>query len=208
MHTLLFDIDGTLIRSGGAGFDAMRIAMSQMFEINEIPEVEVHGRTDRGIVGEIFEKASLDYDQHGVEFSQRYWQHLPQTLAASDGEVLPGVVELLADLRTIPTFALGLLTGNAKRAAEIKLTHFGLDSFFDFGGFGDDFACRNEVAQSVLEAARSHLGHRFDPHNVWVIGDTIHDIRCARSIGSKVITVETGGATPEQLKTAEPDCAL
>ena len=205
MHTLLFDIDGTLIRSGGAGFRAMRIAMSQLFGIDEIPVLEVHGRTDRGILNDLFDHASLDFDVHGEEFNRVYWQHLPDSLRATDGWILPGVVELLSTLASEPEFALGILTGNARRAADIKLDHFELSPFFEFGGHGDDHACRNDVAALAHAAAAEHLGSHFDPNKVWVIGDTVNDITCARSIGSRAIAVETGGTKPADLRAAEPD---
>ncbi len=205
MHTLLFDIDGTLIRTKGAGFNAMRIALSQMFGIREIPDIEVHGRTDRGIVAEIFEHISLDFEEHVDEFSSLYWRNLPSTLEQTEGWVLPGVIELLTRLSSVPGFALGILTGNALRAAEIKLQHFELDNFFHFGGYGDDHACRNEVARLALDSARDFLGDEFEAQKLWVIGDTVNDIRCARSIGSKVIAVETGGADSQELRTADPD---
>lgn len=208
MVTLLFDIDGTLIQSGGAGFHAMKIALSQMFGNDDIPEVEVHGRTDRGILGDIFEHRQLDYHQHGAEFSRQYWRNLPGSLKQTRGQVLPGVVALLERLQGDSNFSLGLLTGNARRAAEIKLTHFKLDRFFQFGGFGDDHACRNEVARQAMNSARDYLNDQFDPDQVWVIGDTVNDIRCARAIGSRVITVETGGADVSTLKEHRPDAHL
>ena len=208
MHTLLFDIDGTLIKSGGAGFRAMRIAMSQLFGIDEIPSLEVHGRTDRGILRDLFEHANLDFDEHGEEFNRVYWQHLPSSLHQTEGWILPGVMELLTRLASTPGFALGILTGNARRAADIKLDHFELSPFFAFGGHGDRHACRNDVAAVARAAAAEHLGSQFDPEKIWVIGDTVNDIKCARAIESRVIAVETGGTAPADLRAAEPDAQL
>ncbi len=205
MNTILFDIDGTLIRTGGAGFRAMKIAMSQLFGIEDIPSVEVQGRTDRGILDDLFRNVDLDFAEHGEQFNQVYWEHLPNSLHESNGRVLPGVVELLTQLASLPGFALGILTGNARRAAEIKLEHFQLSPFFDFGGHGDHHACRNEVAELAQSAASTHLGRRFDPRKVWVVGDTVNDIACARAIKARVIAVETGGAAPDDLRAAKPD---
>jgi phosphoglycolate phosphatase-like HAD superfamily hydrolase len=205
MHTILFDIDGTLIQTKGAGFVAMRIALSELFGVVEIPDVPVHGRTDRGIVEDIFDHASLDYPQHYDSFSSLYWSYLPEALRKTPGTVLPGVVDLLAELNQTEGFSLGILTGNAQRAAEIKLQHFGLESFFDFGGYGDDHACRNEVARLAWDSAQEFLGDRFDPANVWVVGDTVNDIRCARAIDSRVAAVETGGSSRAELIAAQPD---
>ena len=208
MHTLLFDIDGTLIRSGGAGFRAMQKTLLQMFGIDDFPSLEFRGRTDRGILRDLFEYVELDFNIHGAEFSQVYWQHLPDSLRASNGWILPGVVELLTILSSRSGFALGILTGNARRAADIKLDHFELSPFFEFGGHGDDHACRNDVAALAHAAAANHLGSQFDPEKVWVIGDTVNDITCARSINSRVIAVETGGTDPADLRAAEPDAQL
>jgi len=205
MHTLLFDIDGTLIRTAGAGFHAMRIAMKTMFDIDDFPEVPVHGRTDHGIIGDIFRSTSIEFAPHFWPYSELYWQHLPDSLMSNPGGPLPGIFELLTAISQEPNFAVGVLTGNGKRAAEIKLRHFELDSYFSFGGYGDHHGCRNEVARLAHSAAAEHLRERFDPGSVWVIGDTIHDIACARSIGAKAIAVETGGGSREELAAAGPD---
>lgn len=205
MYTLLFDIDGTLIHAQGAGSHAMKVAMISLFGNGDFPNVPVHGRTDRGIVDDIFQYSGLNFVDHGRPFSERYWEHLPDSLHQSRGSVLPGVRELLETLAQQPEFALGLLTGNARRAAEIKLAHFQLNQYFSFGGFGDTHACRNEVARLAVEDAEKYLGEDFDSRKVWVIGDTVNDITCARSIGAKAIVVNTGGGTPEELAAADPD---
>jgi phosphoglycolate phosphatase-like HAD superfamily hydrolase len=147
----------------------------------------------------------LDYEKHGEGFSQRYWNNLPQALTGSPGAVLPGVSALLTQLKSDSRFSLGILTGNAKRAAEIKLQHFDLDSFFDFGGYGDHNECRNEVAQLALNSATEFLQGKLDQNKLWVLGDTVNDIKCARSISSRVVAVETGGACNETLREAAPD---
>jgi phosphoglycolate phosphatase-like HAD superfamily hydrolase len=126
-------------------------------------------------------------------------------LKTSNGEVLPGVFELLTKLNEMPTVALGILTGNASEAAAIKLEHFQLSEYFLFGGYGDDHHDRNDVAAQAVTAASKSLGSRFDPSKVWVIGDTSNDIRCARSIGAKVFAVTTGGESLEQLSESNPD---
>ncbi len=208
MHTLLFDIDGTLIRSGGAGFAAMKIALAEIMGLESLPHVDVHGRTDRGILGDLFELVSLDYESNIEKFNRLYWEHLPASMQRSAGIVLPGVVELLTTLKGNSDIALGLLTGNAERAAQIKLQHFELDGFFGFGGYGDKHASRNDVAGLAKAAASEHLGEKFDPRKVWVIGDTVNDVVCGRSIDSKVIAVETGGADRDALLSAQPDALL
>ena len=208
MITLLFDIDGTLIRTGGAGMVAIKQAMKEMFELESISKVSVHGRTDQGILTDLFAAQSLSFADHREAFSRRYWELLPVTLAAGEGKVLPGVEPLLAKLDTMPEVAMGILTGNAEPAAAIKLQHFGLQHYFHFGGYGDCHCDRNDVARLARESAEAALGERFQGDQVWVIGDTVNDVTCARSIDAKVIAVETGGGSRDELSQSNPDCQL
>ncbi|MEM7455861.1 MAG: haloacid dehalogenase-like hydrolase [Planctomycetota bacterium] len=207
--TLLFDIDGTLISTKGAGFAAIGRAMEEMFGVASIPAVRLHGRTDYAIISDIFADAGIAVAGHMEAFSQLYWKYLPDALRANEqGEILPGVSELLEALHTDERFCVGLLTGNAKVPAMIKMQHFDLDRYFSFGGFGDTTACRNEVAKLAAESAQKQLGEQFDLSRIWVIGDTISDIHCARAINSKIVAVETGGGTPSQLAGEGPDIQL
>jgi len=208
MWTILFDIDGTLIRTNGAGMGAMGQAVVEHYGKDQIPEIRVHGCTDRGIIRELFTKLEIDLDADHSGFLQTYFDLLKTSLKKSGGEVLPGVIELLEQLNTHPNVALGLLTGNAQLAAEIKLDHFGLREYFLFGGYGDDFSDRNDVAAEARQAAIECLGEKFDASKVWVIGDTLNDVRCARSINAKVIAVETGGDTNKILAESKPDLLI
>jgi phosphoglycolate phosphatase len=208
MHTILFDIDGTLLRCGGAGLAAIGHAMEQLFGVKQLGKVTVHGRTDQGILNDLFEQSSLVFDDHRDEFNQKYWTKLTQTLGESPSYLLPGVPALLEQLATREDVALGVLTGNSERAAEVKLRHFNLDHFFHFGGFGDLHSNRNDVARLALESARSFLGDQFDASRLWVVGDTVNDIVCARAIDAKVVAVETGGASRSELEAAVPDSVL
>lgn len=204
--TLLFDIDGTLMTSSHAGTNAMAVTARELFGVPQIGPLEVHGRCDRGILGNLFDSLNVSFEDHHEEFCQRYYQNLPGSLVENEGRLLPGVRGLLEALQRRSDAALGLLTGNLQQAAQIKLTHVDVIDFFSFGGYGDHFADRNDVAASAVEMAQKELGDAFDPDKVLVIGDTVNDIRCARSIGAKVIAVETGGATRDELKAAQPDC--
>jgi phosphoglycolate phosphatase len=205
MQTLLFDIDGTLLSTGGAGMHAIAQTMREMFGIGELPSLNLHGRTDHGILQELFQHLQLDFQKHYDPFCQRYCQLLPDSLLEIPGKVLPGVRELLGVLSHQPQIKLGLLTGNSERAANIKLQKFDLDTYFQFGGFGDWHGSRDDVARKAIDAARMAIGSGFERSKVWVIGDTIQDIRCARAIGSKVIAVLTGGCSRQELLEAKPD---
>lgn len=205
MKTLLFDIDGTLLNTGNAGMKAITATMQEMFGPGPVPSVSYHGRTDRAIVGDLMEQTGRSPEVHLTTFYQTYWDRLPTFLRNAEGRLLPGVLELLQILSNRSNVAVGLLTGNASEAARIKLQHFGVYQFFHFGGFGDHHICRNEVARLALDAAADFLGEQFQKDEVWVIGDTVNDVVCGRSIGSRVVAVETGGASPEELATANPD---
>ena len=208
MHTILFDIDGTLLRCGGAGLAAIGHVMERMFGVKVLGRVAVHGRTDEGILNDLFEQASLVFDDHRDEFSPKYWSKLTETLDESPSYLLPGVPALLERLSSRDDVALGVLTGNAERAAKVKLRHFNLEHFFKFGGFGDFHSDRNDVAKIALASSRRFLGDHFDASRLWVIGDTVNDIVCARAIDAKVIAVETGGASMSELEAAAPDFVM
>lgn len=205
MWTVLFDIDGTLLRARGAGRLAMQRAWKSLYGEDELPQLTVHGRTDRAIIEDLFAHFAMDPDRECEEFYRRYWENLPAALAEVNGELLPGVSELVGMLHRRPDVSIGLLTGNARVPAYHKLAHFGLESFFPFGGFGDHDTCRNRVAARARDDAARQLGAQFRPDRVWVVGDTIHDISCARSIDSRVLAVWTGGEKRESLEQAGPD---
>lgn len=208
MVTILFDIDGTLIRTGGAGMVAIAQTMNEMFQLDRVAEVPVHGRTDEGILSDLFAAHELSFDEHRDAFSRRYWELLPAALASGSGKLLPGVMDLLVQLKAAPDVELGILTGNAQRAAEIKLDHFGLGHFFSFGGYGDRHASRNDVATIAREAAQNTIGDAFEPSQLWVVGDTANDVVCARWISARVIAVETGGSDPAELRALDPNLQL
>ena len=131
MRTFLFDIDGTLLRTGGAGLHAMRIAMQDLFGVESMAKVEVRGRTDRGILRDLFAAHDIvDSPSNFEDFQQAYLRQLPTSLKDLPGYLLPGVESTLAALSQSGDSALGLLTGNSRRAAKIKLTHFAVDHLF------------------------------------------------------------------------------
>jgi len=203
--SLLFDIDGTLLRAGNAGMKAVHETLVEMFGEVQESGLVVHGRTDQGIMTDVFAGIGRDYQQHRDDFDRMYWSKLPGVMESSGGELLPGVAQLLEDLSAAPDVALGILTGNARVPADIKLKFFGIEQYFSFGGYGDHHSDRNQVAALAVKQAQLSLGESFDADKIWVIGDTVNDIVCARSIGARVIAVETGGGTREALLEAEPD---
>ncbi|WP_020471571.1 HAD family hydrolase [Zavarzinella formosa] len=205
MRVLLFDIDGTLIRSGGAGKYSMEAALQAAFGLTEIRDrVSYSGRTDRAIIHDLLLLHDLAATPENARLLEAaYLAHLPEALATREGLVLPGIVETLA--RKHDGIAIGLLTGNVAAGAAIKLKHYGLADHFAFGGFADNLSRRDDVARRAFAEAERHLNMKLDPANVWVIGDTPADVQCARAIGAKAIAVQTGWHTPEELAAAGPD---
>ena len=208
MHVILFDIDGTLIRSGGAGKDAMEGALRAAFQLAEIKdEVPYSGRTDCAIARDLLRVHGIDTTADNQrKLQEAYLARLPESLKSRGGKVLPGVHDLLASLRQRSEAVVGLLTGNIRVGARTKLGHFGLWDFFaPCGGFGDGHFDRDDVARMALREVRSHTGRDVDPADIWVIGDTPHDVKCARAIGAKAIAVATGWHPVAELSACGPD---
>lgn len=207
MHICLFDIDGTLIHTQGAGTAALKTGLRSAFGIEQpTDQIVIHGRTDRGITRDLFQFHGIeDRPEHWERFRDAYLHALPESLASRAGIVLPGIVELLDLLAERDDIVLGLLTGNTRKGARIKLAHFGLENYFDFGGFGDDHIERDDVAREALAVAESRLGAPVDLSRVWVIGDTPKDVSCGRAINARTIAVATGNHTREVLAAAAPD---
>ena len=152
MHICFFDIDGTLILTGGAGQAAFELTFAEEFGVDRwTGDVAFSGRSDRAIVGDIFREYGIEAsDSNWRRFSEAYLQRLPKTLAEREGRVLPGVSELLSTLGGRSDIAVGLLTGNTQAGANGKLSHFGIETHFDFGGFGDVHIDRNDIAAEAL----------------------------------------------------------
>lgn len=206
MKAILFDIDGTLVHSGGAGGQALKDALASEFGVQEPAEVSLHGCTDRGIARDYFlAHGIVAGEENWRRFCLAYLRQLPLHLPLRQGRVLPGVALLLERLATREDVALGLLTGNVREGARLKLEFFRLFHYFRFGGFGDLHPERDDVAREALDAARSHLGDGLSGEDVVVIGDTPLDVRCARAIGAVAVAVATGGHTRDELAAARPD---
>ena len=206
----LFDIDGTLLCSGGAGKAALEDGLADEFGVRgTIEKLVLSGRTDRAIASDLLRLSGLeDTAENHRRLLSAYLRHLPDCLARLPGRVLPGVESLLGQLRTRERTAVGLLTGNLRAGAGIKLGHFGLVDHFAFGGYGDEHHDRDEVAREAVKAVRGHVGDKFDPRRVWVIGDTPYDIRCARAIGARAVAVLTGWHSRDELLACGPDLLL
>lgn len=207
---LLWDIDGTLLTSGGAGMAALAAALRRVFTLEgSIDDIDFAGRTDRWIMRQIFSRFDLPAtEENFARLADGYVAELPTALAARHVSLLPGLPALLDTAKGRGDTALGLLTGNLRRGAEVKLGSRGLWRYFPFGAFADDAEDRNELGPYALRRAREHHRVNFDPADTWVVGDTPHDIRCARAFGARALAVATGRHSPDELRAATPDAVL
>ena len=211
MATVLFDIDGTLITTGGAGRIAFADTFRELFDVEEIcASVAFAGRSDRAIALDLMRLHGIEPSlQNWTRFIEAFLPRLEQALLTSSGSVLPGVLDLLDKLAALPQVSLGLLTGNIVQGAKAKLTRYGLYDRFSFGGYGDDCTDRCDIAAAAMRAARAHQNGTAPANGpVLVIGDTPADIQCARSIDAFAVAVATGGASYEELLAAEPDLLM
>jgi phosphoglycolate phosphatase len=211
IRLVLFDIDGTLIYTSGAGEKAFAGVFASFFGVSDGTEkLKFAGRTDVAILREFFiHNAIAPSSENMAQFFEAYVFLLEQKLHALPGGVHPGVWTWLHDLRSLPhPVAIGLLTGNIRLGAEIKLRRFGLWEQFELGAFADDSAERNEIAAIAKERGESLLGRKLRGEEVLVIGDTPLDIACARCIGAKVLAVGTGMYRPKDLRPLNPDWAV
>lgn len=187
--------------------------MQALMKFLKVPQADVEvdfgGRTDRSLVREIFTRNqwALREDMY-QDFMQVYLQELAACLPRRAGQVLPGVIPALQWCQQHVDSAMGLLTGNIRDGAFVKLKHFGLDHFFKWGGFGDVQELREDIAKDAWQAAEQHLGCAVDPQRVLIVGDTPADIRCAQAIGAKSLAVLTGFATQAAIASQRPDYIL
>jgi phosphoglycolate phosphatase-like HAD superfamily hydrolase len=210
MYVCLFDIDGTLLASGGAGKAAMEAALASAFGAPPSSDgVPFSGHTDRAIARDLFERHGVpDTADNRHRFIMHYLQHLPGCLTRHRGQVMPGIAALLESLGRRGDVVLGLLTGNIRDGARLKLGHYGIFHHFAFGAFGDQHLDRDEVAHEAVTIVRAYLKRVVPPEEIWVIGDTPLDIQCARAIGARVVAVATGWHSLEVLAAEEPDLLL
>ncbi|HEX6164313.1 MAG TPA: HAD family hydrolase [Vicinamibacterales bacterium] len=202
---ILFDIDGTLLLSGRAGMRAMTRAFQQTFGITDAFKGEnFGGRTDSYLVSKALQNAGLpDTPEQHHRFREIYIPLLAEEIqhpGTGHKGLMPGARELLEALDVFPDAHMALLTGNYREAAEIKLQHFEIWDYFEWGAFSDDSADRNELVPIACSRAEIYDIPPEAIQRVIVIGDTPHDIECARVAGARSIAVATGGFTVEQLK--------
>ncbi|MBM3772742.1 MAG: HAD family hydrolase [Acidimicrobiia bacterium] len=212
---MLFDIDGTLIMTGGAGSRAVAGACNALFPVegngSRFDDVPLAGRTDRWIFAEYARRRGVDIDDVGLaRLRAVYLEHLIREIRepSPSKRVLPGVRALLNRLSGHDEVCLGLLTGNVADGAQIKLEHFDLWRYFVAGGFGDAALDRTAMFTAALKAVFAICGVEFAPEDVVVVGDTPLDVAVAVETGARSVAVATGTHSAESLWDAGADEVL
>jgi phosphoglycolate phosphatase len=199
----LFDIDGTLLETAGAGWRALTWAMGEEFGLENVTRIELRGRTDYAIVGDLLRLARVPVQADSRQRLLRaYHSRLSAELQSGAGSVLPGVWDLLTSLGARSQSVIGVLTGNGLQGAEIKLRHFGLRDHFSVGVFGDQRQHRTDLARDAMGILRQQLGADLEGGEVCIIGDTPADVECALAIDAKAVGVATGGFSGDDLVAA------
>lgn len=210
MRVVLFDIDGTILRSGGVGRIAMERALTHVFGSAGSTDYHYDGKTDRQIVREVMRlegRTDEEIDADMPRLIETYVEGLKAELSSGTRavHVYPGVLELIDELENEPLVTLGLLTGNVAEGARAKLGAAGIDiSRFKVNAFGSDHEERPELPAVAQRRAREVLGADVAGNRLVVIGDTPADIRCGEAIGARAIGVATGRYTVEELSRHDP----
>ena len=209
---LLFDIDGTLLLSGGAGTRALNRTFEEMFGVaGAFTGIAVAGRTDPLILGDALDRAGVAADAAARrQFLARYCEHFEREILCPGPRkgLMPGVRRLLDSLQEWPDLACALLTGNIARAARIKLEHFALQRYFACGAYGDDAPRRDDLVPVAVGRARRAGIDVASASQAVVIGDTPLDVQCAAAAGARSVGIATGSFTEEELRRAGADAVL
>lgn len=207
IRAVLFDIDGTLIRTHGAGVKALDRAFAMEFGLTDaLGGLSIAGRTDTSVLRQCLAKHHRTASAEEMQrFFDIYTFLLRENLERIGGRACLGAREFIHELQSLPDApALGLLTGNIRLGAEIKLRHFDLWKYFEFGAFGDDHEDRNYLAALAKQRVEGLLGVHLEGSEVLVVGDTPLDVHCANAIGAHVLAVGTGEYTCDDLRCYEP----
>ncbi|MBW2031082.1 MAG: HAD hydrolase-like protein [Deltaproteobacteria bacterium] len=207
---VLFDIDGTLIDPDGAGRKSISRVFQDMFSVKDaFRDIRMSGKTDIQIIKEGLSLHRLDKSDETLDRIRReYVRTLKSVITSVNGRLLPGVKDLLNTLKSRDGYCLGLLTGNIRQGARIKLGAFNLNSYFPFGAFGDDNEDRNRLLPIFLDRFKKMTGLDVDPGDCLVIGDTPSDVRCSKPHGAVSVAVATGPYTYESLLETGADYVL
>jgi phosphoglycolate phosphatase-like HAD superfamily hydrolase len=209
---LLFDIDGTLLLTGGAGKVAFEEAFDELFEIPDAwGDLDPHGKTDPAIFDEVAQRKLGRLLTEGESdllmelYEELFEAHI---LRSPRFELMPGVVEILEHLSKDPSVFLALATGNFEGAGHMKLKRGNIDHYFHTGGFGNDARERDKIVLAAVAYSEELAKQRFTKDRIFVIGDTEHDITAAKKAGVRSIAVLTNGRTHQSFEKDPPEHIL
>ncbi len=205
---ILFDIDGTLISTGGAGVRSLNRAFNELFGIQDaFGNILMAGKTDMEIIRDGLQAHGFSHmDGYPEKMKNLYLHFLRFEIENPQRRLKPGIKEALT-LFNRPGITLGLLTGNLQQGAQIKLSPFGLDKFFPDGAFGSDDEDRDKLLPIAIDKFAKR-GLEFSPEDCIIVGDTPRDVRCAKIHGAYCIAVATGPYSKEYLLNTEADIVL
>jgi phosphoglycolate phosphatase len=210
-RAVLFDIDGTILVTGGAGGVAWQRAFEELYEVAaNVADHTDAGMTDPEIASIVFREVigREGSPEERARAIAGYLRHLPHAVAESEGyRVMPGIEPLL-DRLIDDGVLLGLVTGNIEAAAHVKLARGGLNRFFSFGGYGSDSADRTEVTEAAVRRAELVSGGSLRDGACFAVGDTPRDVRAGHGAGIRVVGVATGSYSVDELRDAGADWAL
>jgi phosphoglycolate phosphatase-like HAD superfamily hydrolase len=213
MKLLLFDIDGTLLISQGLGRSAKALAMKEVFGTDA--GVMTHpfgGKTDWQILNELLHPLGWTTDtigEHMPRYQQVFAGHMQALSQHHVATALPGALELVCEMVARDDVLVGVVTGNTSETAPVKLRLGGFDpAWFKVGAYGNESHNRNDLPKLALQRAIAYTGQSISPRDVWVIGDTVADVECARALGANVVVVLTGFEDKALLLASQPDVVL
>lgn len=207
MKIVLFDIDGTLLLTGGVGINAFNRTFSELYGTGEVwNNYDPHGKTDSEIIRDLAKNA-LGYEPshlEKIEIGHCYIVHFKYLIdSAKKFRLLPGAMRLLAALKR-RGHLLGIATGNFKKTADLKLKRGKLDKFFSFGAYGSDAFQRVDMTRIALSRALERAGGKAKPKDVVLIGDAKQDVKCGKALGLRTVAVATGSVSYDQLSRLKP----
>ena len=213
MKLLLFDIDGTLLISNGAGRRAMNKSLSKMMGIDTITlkGIDFGGRTDQQIIFDILLANGMNPSEASTALPgalNAYERAFTEAFQKDFFTALEGAVDLVKTLAKYDHLQLALLTGNIKNTAYLKVEAIGLDGYFPFGAFGSDHAERGKLPQLAVDRALEFNGHQYKEKDIVIIGDTKHDILCGKPLNVLSIAVATGHYKSGDLSQYDPDVLM
>ncbi len=207
---VLFDIDGTLLHAGGSGYRALERAVIEVLRSERgLSGIRLDGNTDLNAIRQVCERDSLpEPSEETISLFKKTYAAILTDSIRGKGHLKPGIPELLARLSRNGDAVLGLVTGNIREGAAIKLTRFGLEGYFRLGAFGCENAERSFLVGLAMRRACDETGIGFDPVDVALVGDTVNDVNAAIPWGIRCLAVATGSTGIDELRAAGATWAL